>query len=110
MPPGLVCYASQMTRVTSINDNLINKRGTFDDLMELNHRLARQKQLQWKKSDTADIIVGQKVVRRSPDQQDGRRPPCERYIVFVSFSTKSRNIGIASNFAIFNKYQLMYVI
>ena len=60
MPPGLVCYASQMTRATSINDNLINKRGTFDDLMELNHKLARQKQLQWKKSDTADIIVGQK--------------------------------------------------
>ena len=55
MPPGLVCYASQMTRVTSINDNLINKRGTFDDLMELNHRLAAME-----KSDTADIIVGQK--------------------------------------------------
>ena len=26
-----ICYACQMTRTTSINDNLINKRGTFDD-------------------------------------------------------------------------------
>ena len=31
-------YACQMTQATSINDNLINKCGTFDDLMELNHR------------------------------------------------------------------------
>ena len=31
-------YASQMTRATSIKDNLLNKRGTFDDLIELNHR------------------------------------------------------------------------
>ena len=33
-------YACQMTRATSINDNLINKRDTFDDLMELNHRVS----------------------------------------------------------------------
>ena len=109
MPPGLVCYASQMTRATSINDNLINKRGTFDDLMELNHRFARQKQLQWKKVIRPISLLAKKVVRRA-DQQDGRRRRCERYIVFVSFSTKSRNIGIAANFAIFNKYQLLYVI
>ena len=97
MPPRLVCYASQMTRATSINDNLINKRGTFDDLMELSTTEAAAME----KSDTAEIIS---------DQQDGRRRPCERYIVFVSFSTKSRNIGIAANFSIFNKYQLMYFI
>ena len=109
MPPGLVCFASQMTRATSINDNLINKRGTFDDLMELNHRLARQKQLQWKKVIRPVSLLAKKVVRRA-DQQDGRRRPCERYIVFVSFSTKSWYIGIAANFAIFNKYQLLYVI
>ena len=109
MPPGLVCYASQMTRATSITDNLINKRVTFDDLMELNHRLARQKQLQWKKVIRPISLLAKKVVQRG-DQQDGRRRPCERYIVFVSFSTKSRYIGIAANFAIFNKYQLLYVI
>ena len=39
-------YACQMTRATSINDNLINKRGTFDD-----------SQVSMTK---ADIIVGQK--------------------------------------------------
>ena len=38
-------YACQMTRATSINDNLINKRGTFDD-----------SQVSMTK---ADIIVGQ---------------------------------------------------
>ena len=34
MPPGLfshIGYACQMARATSINDNLINKRGTYDD-------------------------------------------------------------------------------
>ena len=41
-----ICYACQMTRATSINDNLINKRGTFDDSQV--------------STTKADIIVGQK--------------------------------------------------
>ena len=49
MSPGLVYFhtlAMHMTRATSINDNLINKRGTFD-----NSQVSTTK---------ADIIVGQK--------------------------------------------------
>ena len=48
-----------MTRATKcVNDNLINKRGIFDDLMELNHRYARQKRPKRQKSDTGDSIFG----------------------------------------------------
>ena len=50
-------YACQMTRATSINDNLLNKRGIFDDLMEM---VSTAETAAMEKSDTADIIVGQK--------------------------------------------------